>query len=196
MALILITFFLKEQSLSWSNAFGFRNAPANRGLALGLVAGIVIVPVAWFLQHISSVALQWFDFNPQSQEIVKTFQETVTKASMSGALVRQQIAFGVSVVLIAPIAEEMLFRGILYPTLKQLGHPRIGLWGTSLLFALLHNNGPSFFPFVCLALLLVWLYEKTDNLLACIVAHSFFNGANFLYLLYEQPVNRFLGRFI
>jgi membrane protease YdiL (CAAX protease family) len=34
-----------------------------------------------------------------------------------------------------------------------------------------------------LALVLTWLYEKTDNLLVPIVAHAFFNAVN-LILLY------------
>ena len=48
----------------------------------------------------------------------------------------------------------MLFRGIIYPTFKQVGFPKLGLWATSFIFAFLHNNGPSFVPFLVLALLL------------------------------------------
>ncbi len=37
-----------------------------------------------------------------------------------------------------------------------------------------------------LALVLTWLYEKTDNLLAPIAAHSLFNALNFIALqLYD-----------
>ena len=68
-----------------------------------------------------------------------------------------------------------MFRGILYPVIKQLGHPQLALWGTSLLFATVHMNLASFLPLMVLALVLTALYERTNNLLAPIAAHVLFN---------------------
>ena len=51
--------------------------------------------------------------------------------------------------LLAPVAEELLFRGILYPAIKQAGFPRLALWGTSLLFAAMHMNLVTFVPLLC-----------------------------------------------
>ena len=96
--------------------------------------------------------------------------------SGSGA---QLISLGIVTILLAPLAEELLFRGILYPAAKQLGFPRAALWGTSVLFAAIHFKVAIFIPLLLLALLLVWLYEKTDNLLAPIAAHVTFNAVNF-----------------
>ena len=70
-----------------------------------------------------------------------------------------------------PLVEEVLFRGILYPSVKQLGYPRLALWGTSLFFGLIHSNLMTFVPLTVLSLLLVWLYERTGNLLAPILTH-------------------------
>jgi membrane protease YdiL (CAAX protease family) len=195
-ALALICFFMGEQNQRWSDAFGFKNPRKLRAIGLALLCGLLIVPFAWILQYFCAQLLDWFSFHPQSQEAVKTIKETVSKVRSNTAAMRYQIFLGISVTILAPIAEEMLFRGLLYPTLKQLGYPKIGLWGTSFVFALLHNNGPSFVPLLLLAVMLVALYEATDNLLAPIITHSFFNTANFLYLLYEQPVNQFLTRFL
>ncbi len=80
----------------------------------------------------------------------------------------------------------MLFRGIIYPAIKQSGFPRAALWGTSLLFALIHLNLANFVPLVVLALMLTWLYERTDNLLASIAAHGTFNAANVIYLFASE----------
>lgn len=193
-AILLVVFFLHEQHLSWSQAFGFGSPQRGRTILLGLVAGVVIVPVAWMLQQLSVEVMQWVSLEPETQEIVQKLQETIAKTPPSTELMLQQTFFGISVIVIAPIAEELLFRGILYPTFKQAGHAKLGLWVTSFLFAFLHNNGPSFVPFLVLAILLVLVYEATDNLLAPILTHSFFNTANFLYLLYEKPVNNYLQR--
>ena len=98
------------------------------------------------------------------------------------------VALGVVTIGLAPLAEEILFRGILYPTIKQAGFPRVALWGTSLLFAAIHLNLAIFLPLLLLALMLTWLYEKTDNLLAPIAAHSLFNMLNFVrFLLDSRP---------
>src|SRR5206468_3740315 len=96
---------------------------------------------------------------------------------------------GIATVLIVPPAEELLFRGILYPWIKRTGHPQTALWVTSAAFAAIHMNAPTFVPLLVLALVLTWLYEKTGNLLAPIVAHSCFNGLNFA-LLYMLPLLR------
>ncbi|MGK3946623.1 CPBP family intramembrane glutamic endopeptidase, partial [Streptomyces caeruleatus] len=32
-------------------------------------------------------------------------------------------------VVLAPLVEEALFRGVIYPALKQRGYPRLAFWG-------------------------------------------------------------------
>jgi membrane protease YdiL (CAAX protease family) len=91
----------------------------------------------------------------------------------------------VSIVL-APIAEEALFRGIFYPAVKALGYPRLALIGTSILFAAIHLNVVTFLPLLVLALGLVLLYERTGNLLAPIAAHAVFNAINFAMLFWIE----------
>jgi membrane protease YdiL (CAAX protease family) len=58
--------------------------------------------------------------------------------------------------------------------------------GVSFLFALIHLNAPIFLPLFALALALTWLYEKTEGLLAPVLAHSLFNAANLLLLVFGQ----------
>jgi uncharacterized protein len=194
-AVVLVVFLLREQKLSWSKEFGFGSPRRGRAISLGLGAGVLIVPVAQLLQYFSISLMRWINLHPESQELVKNLQDSVAKGATSPDRFLEQMLFGISVIVIAPVAEELFFRGILYPTIKQMGRPQLALWASSLLFAISHNNGPSFLPFLALALLLVLVYEATDNLLAPILTHSVFNTANFIYLLYEQPINHFLQRF-
>jgi membrane protease YdiL (CAAX protease family) len=89
-------------------------------------------------------------------------------------------------VVLAPVAEEFIFRGMLFPFVKQLGWPRLAWLGVNALFALIHFDLAIFVPLFVFALALTWLYEKTDNLLAPIVAHSLFNAANLVVLFATQ----------
>ena len=95
------------------------------------------------------------------------------------------IFFVVMAVAVAPVAEEILFRGILYPAVKQLGHPRVAVIGTALLFALFHVNLLTFASLTAVALALIALYEFTDNLLAPITAHAVFNASNLIMLFWQ-----------
>jgi membrane protease YdiL (CAAX protease family) len=184
-----VFFFLRRERLSWNAAFGIRRSTFFRAAGLGLIVGIVVVPLAWVLQYFCVRILERLSLGTEPQQLVKTMQEAQTLGGPS--VVMEQIVFGFSVILFAPIAEELLFRGVIYTTFKQLGYPRLALWSTSILFAAFHNNLPSILPLIFLALTLVAVYERTDNLLAPIVTHSVFNTANFIYLIYEKPINKF-----
>jgi hypothetical protein len=89
----------------------------------------------------------------------------------------------VTAVGVAPVFEEGLFRGILYPAIKQAGYPLAATWGTAFLFALTHLNLLTFLPLMVFALILSALYERTGHLLAPITAHAAFNAANYVLVL-------------
>jgi membrane protease YdiL (CAAX protease family) len=172
---LLIPIFLRFHQVGWREAFGFRALRWPRTLLLTGSVTIVILVVAWGLQFISGIVLTHLGRPPEEQLAVSLL------ANAKGWWMR--IYLGVFAVMLAPVAEEFIFRGLLYPFFKQLGHPRLALVGVSLMFALIHNDAATFVPLFVLALALTWLYEQTDNLLAPIMAHSLFNAANLALLL-------------
>jgi hypothetical protein len=93
---------------------------------------------------------------------------------------------GLQTIITAPLAEEILFRGLLYVSIKQAGYPRIAMWGVALLFGVTHGHWPTLLPLTLFGLLLAWLYERTNNLLAPVAAHAAFNGVNFILLLMDR----------
>jgi membrane protease YdiL (CAAX protease family) len=171
-----IALFLRVNRISWREAFGLPPSFPGKTIALGAVAGVLVLPLMWVLQWLSQLVMPILHLTPVAQTAVTELQ----KPGLSAA---QKIAFGVFTILLAPVAEEVLFRGILYPSIKQAGRPRLALWGTSTFFAALHLNAASLVPLLVLALILVFLYEFSESLLAPILAHSIFNAANFFYLL-------------
>jgi uncharacterized protein len=68
------------------------------------------------------------------------------------------------------------------------------LWGSALLFGAIHATGAIFVPLTLFALALAWLYDKTDNLLAPIAAHSSFNAVNLVLLYFEGPLKQAVER--
>ena len=94
-----------------------------------------------------------------------------------------RIYMGLFAVVLAPVAEEFIFRGLLFPFIRQLGFPRLAWLGVSALFALIHWDAATFAPLFVLALALTWLYNQTGNLLAPITAHALFNAVNLAVIL-------------
>ena len=82
----------------------------------------------------------------------------------------------VAIVVFAPIAEELFFRGIVFNAwLREAGR----IWayvGSAALFAAIHLSLESLLPIFLLGLALAWVYERTGNLLAPIAMHATVNG--------------------
>jgi membrane protease YdiL (CAAX protease family) len=114
--------------------------------------------------------------NPVAQPMVEELQKT-------GLPLGEKVLVGALAVFIAPLAEEFLFRGILYPTIKQAGFPRAAWWLTSLAFGAIHMNWIAFAPLAAFSFLLILLYERTGSLWASITAHSLFNFTSFVILM-------------
>jgi uncharacterized protein len=172
----LILFFLRQHGVRWVTAFGFRGPIIKHPLLLTLGIFIVFL-VVWLLQWTSIYTLEKLGLPPENQAAVKLLAN-----ANSGWTITY---LGVFAVVIAPVAEEFIFRGMLFPFFKQLGWPRFAWFGVSALFALIHLNAPTFVPLFGLALALTWLYERTDNLLAPITAHALFNAVNLAMLLWQ-----------
>ncbi len=179
LGLVWIYLFLCEHDLRAGAAFGFSRAPL-RSLATAFLAMLVAFPLIALLMHGCAALMQWL-FN-----IVPPEQVTVGFLKSHPPL-WQTLGLGFVAVVLAPVAEEMLFRGILYPFIKQRGYPRTALWGTAILFGVIHFNLGALVPLVVLALVWTWLYERTQNLLAPIVAHVLFNAVNFILLTADLP---------
>ena len=175
---VLIFIFLKLHAVNWRDAFGFNASNLIKPLVLAVgVLLLALLPIL-LLQHGSVLVLEKLGW-PSEDQLAVDLILNAKSWWMRGYLV-------FFAVVLVPVAEEFLFRGLLYPFIKQRGWPRLAWIGVSLLFALIHLNAPTFVPLFVFALVLTWLYEKTDCLLAPIVTHGLFNSAN-LIILFTLP---------
>ena len=177
----LILFFLRQHGINWRDAFGFRDPKLKSSLGWSVALLVLfIAPAAWWWQEISAQILTQLGWPVEDQAAVTMFKGVKAWGEYA------YLTF--FAVVLAPVAEEFIFRGMLYPFVKQLGFPKLAMFGTSLLFALIHADKAIFIPLFVLALALTWLYEKTDTLLAPIGAHALFNAANLVVLSIAQNV--------
>jgi membrane protease YdiL (CAAX protease family) len=141
-----------------------------------------VLPLIWWIMLVSLKGYQWLDWQHEPKhELLKILVEASDW--------RIKAMMVVSAVLLAPLFEEMLFRGHLQTLLllvlsKSVMRPSpAARWGavcfTSLLFTAIHPwwSWPGIF---FLSLCLGYAYERTGNLMAPILIHAMFNGFNTL----------------
>jgi membrane protease YdiL (CAAX protease family) len=94
----------------------------------------------------------------------------------------EKVALIFIAVIIAPLFEEILFRGLLFPWVVR----RAGLWPAvglvSLFFAAIHMHLPSLLPLFLLSSFFCLAYARTRSLLVPIGMHAAFNGVTVILL--------------
>lgn len=83
----------------------------------------------------------------------------------------------------APLAEEIIFRGLLYRALRGVWSPWPAALLSALLFALSHGEPWALFGLLALGLLYARLTEATGSLLPAVAAHAVHNALSFGLLL-------------
>ncbi len=88
-----------------------------------------------------------------------------------------------SAILLAPVAEELYFRGVLYTSLKA----KLGVWGGAVLsavvFAAIHGMPAAFITLLVIGIMLAYVFEKYKSLTPAIVAHLINNSLSVVILL-------------
>src|SRR5699024_12270471 len=79
--------------------------------------------------------------------------------------------------VIAPIGEEALLRGLIYPVLRKRVSVLVAVLISATTFALMHGNIVQIAATLPLAVLLALVYERTRSLWPCVLAHVGFNLA-------------------
>jgi len=185
--------FLQFRHIRWSEAFGFSTPGKGRAVLWGVFAALIFPPIGAATRLASVAFIDWinhvFHFHidtdqAQAAVVVLSNQQTIASKIYASAFA----------IFLAPIAEEVLFRGILYPAIKQTGFPRVALWGTAIAFGAIHTDLRIFLPLTILGLIQVYLYERNNNLLAPIAAHSLFNAINVIFLYFAEDIGNFLYR--
>lgn len=98
----------------------------------------------------------------------------------------ERALLSIAAVITAPVAEELLFRGIVFGALRGA----VGLWPavvfSSVLFGLTHVDA-AMGPLVWLGAVLALVYERTGSLWAPIAVHSAHNAIMVLLVSFTSP---------
>ena len=83
-------------------------------------------------------------------------------------------------VVVAPVTEEVLFRGLILRGFLANYSKRRAILLSALLFAVMHTNPWQFIATFVAGVLLAWLLIETGSLIPCLFAHAVANGTAWL----------------
>ena len=164
-----------------------------RPAGLGLREGFGLAAPGRDLGSLAGVLLAVLALGQAGQWGIDTVARTLDLSSHWTEWFEPDLAWGgravvvitlVDVVVVTPLFEELLFRGLLFATLRRgLGAPGAVVLSAAI-FALAHGYGVLGFASVFWsACLWAWAYEKTGSLWPCIAAHAVDNLAASLSVL-------------
>ncbi len=174
-AIVLVWWRSGRRAISWRVGFAHSRASVGEDIVKGVVAYVATIPILLFYAALYHMWLQWTGHETEPQDVVRIFAEME-----SGFMFYYFIGLAL---VIAPWAEELLFRGVLLPALGR----RLGIGGaimlSSVLFAVMHFHVPSLVPLFVFSVALSLAYIYTESIIVPIVMHALFNTVSLMVMV-------------
>jgi CAAX protease family protein len=124
----------------------------------------------------------------------ETQLDQIVKSSLKARFVLAFLA-----VFTAPLVEEIIYRGILYPALQRTFGMLWAVGVVSILFAGVHvfqyfNNFAVVSMIALLSVTLTLVRARTRSILPCFVIHLVFNGLQALFLVFQPVLERYANQ--
>ena len=178
-ALIGVVLYLRKKLPS------LYGTPFNRGNAQSPISAVLysfftfikFLPVIWGATIVAQGILVTLGVEIDQQQPVKLLLQTLEDEPL------KFLALTFGAVILAPVAEEILFRGFLYRFFQTKMRTHFACFLNAGLFAAIHFNLASFVPLLILGILFTRCYQSTGSLAAPIAFHAMFNAFNIVLIL-------------
>ncbi len=147
------------------------HAPTLTDVRAGIIGAI-----AMYLVAEAAALMQKFTLHIEgTQQAVALFGTTHDPLLIYGLVVLA--------VFIAPVVEEVIFRGFLFNALLRYVPVGIAVATSGIIFGLAHFDRTAFFPLACGGVILAVVYYRTGSLASSMLTHGTFNAANVVLVL-------------
>jgi membrane protease YdiL (CAAX protease family) len=153
---------------------GFGTKPAS-GSRKWLLLACAAIPLLWLLGWMEIAVWRLLNLGPS------TANPLLLSLSKTGGWARF-LAIA-AIVIVAPTAEELLFRGLLLSRFRAHGYLVSGTVLSAVVFSLAHGQPRHFLELSATGLLLAWLYLRTNSLWPPIALHSLFNALAVMFVI-------------
>jgi len=173
---LIVGFLRVLRNADPAELFGLRKFTLRRAFGLAVVWIVPTWFIVWGAAEGSAALLNgvWPDFGAQSTvQLLEGTKSPMVKMLMS-----------VTAVVVAPLTEELIFRGFLFGVFKRYTDTYFAGLVSAVLFASVHAHVGTFLPLFTLGLVFVAAYEVTGCLLVTMFMHALFNGAQVVLMLF------------
>ena len=87
--------------------------------------------------------------------------------------------------IVAPLAEELLFRALLFRALDGTWGQWAAVTGSGFAFGAFHANLAVLIPFTLIGMLFAWSFKVSGSLWVTIIAHFIINSLSFIVTVLE-----------
>ena len=179
MGIVVATLCVTYSNTSLNQVFLSPSCTTRKALGKGLFYGLAVIPPVVLLSMAITTATETLGYEPRLQEVFDWLND--------GSLTLGTRMFMMAAaVVIAPVVEELLFRGILFTAVLKSRpfFPAALLVG--LYFALVHFHALSFLPLLALSIAFSAGYAATGSVLTPIAMHALFNLTSVFFYLADR----------
>ncbi len=162
--LVFVALWARKRGARLAETFCMRrfDAGAGIGMAIGFAAAARVVGIQY------AVVIQRLGIKaPDTPDVTRLFP-----SSPVGVMATVLVA-----VVLAPLAEEALFRGVVFAGLRDRWGQTAGVLVSAALFAVVHFSWFQFVPLFLLGVLLAQLVASTRSIWPSVLCHAAFNGS-------------------
>lgn len=169
----------------------------NQAMLMTFIAGVITLFIYWIVflirkkkfkkevyihsipvKAVVPIALMASSFNVITSVIISLIpwpQSWMDSYATSSSAIDSSLMAWLTAVLMAPVLEEVVFRGLVYTRLKKGLGVIVAAIITSLIFGIAHGTIIWFIYTFIFSIVLIWIFEKFQSLTASILLHLAYN---------------------
>ncbi|MBN2301088.1 MAG: CPBP family intramembrane metalloprotease [Lentisphaerae bacterium] len=183
--LLLAAITARCQKISLTDNLGLNCLPTTKSIKQAVVAYLASVPLVGIATVLSGWSLHEAGIPPEPQYVVQIITDTESTAI--------RIVFITIIVVTAPLAEEIFFRGICMPMLAKHFGMTFAVSIVSILFAAIHLHLHSVIPLIMIAIVFAVSYIYSGSIIVPILTHMIFNATGLTILFLAKVAHKFAG---
>ena len=174
--LIVIVSLMRSQKMSWQRAFGLNPRDFLKNIRQGVVFYIAVIPIIAFCSLVYMKLLEHLHYPIDGQDIIQLLADPQQPAWL-------HVYLGVLAIVVAPLIEELIFRGIALTILVKHLKLMPSVYLVSLVFAAMHFHPASIMALFILAVAFSLAYLYSGSIAVPMVMHTLFNATSLIAVL-------------
>ena len=176
----VITFFIIKKDNNYLKPLKGKSSPLLQTIGWGVIGFFLVL----FGQAFAATIEQKFGVDPGSENTTQFIE------------IAQAVPLAIlSIVLFAPILEELIFRRIIFGTLLPKTNFFVAASVSAIVFGIIHFDFTHILLYAVSGFIFSFIYYKTKRIMASMISHMLLNGFVVLVQFYGDEIQQFLKQY-